>query len=84
MFVLWYCYKRGREERLEQEQLDNAVEAGSRIEELADDPQLPAPHPETTRFAEAGERSAAATSSAEPVDVEGEELRHRRSREDLR
>ena len=40
LFVLWYCHKRGREVRLERE---GTVEAGSRIEELPDDPALPPP-----------------------------------------
>lgn len=40
LFVLWYCHKRGREVRLEAER---ATEAGDRIEELPDDPLLPAP-----------------------------------------
>ena len=42
MFVLWYCYKRGREERLKGEE-EGAVDGGDRIEELPDDPALPAP-----------------------------------------
>lgn len=52
MFVLWYCYKRGREERLLKEQPETAVDGSDRIEELTDDPTLPAPHPERTRLAE--------------------------------
>lgn len=51
MFVLWYCYKRGREERLKLEKGEGAdpLDGVERVEELADDPLLPAPHPETTR-----------------------------------
>ena len=39
MTVLWYCHKRGREVRLEKE-ASEAVEG--RVEELPDDPALPA------------------------------------------
>ncbi|KAK7750315.1 hypothetical protein SLS62_007722 [Diatrype stigma] len=48
--VLWYCYKRGREVRLEGEATEAAAAAATgdiddsaRVEELPDDPQLPAP-----------------------------------------
>lgn len=47
LFVLWYCYKRGREVRLEREQTENTIDGGDRIEELPDDPTLPAPPPRT-------------------------------------
>ncbi|KAB5535323.1 hypothetical protein GE09DRAFT_1193204 [Coniochaeta sp. 2T2.1] len=47
LFVLWYCHKRGREVRLEKEDAANAVDGSDRIEELPDDPALPAP--ETSR-----------------------------------
>ncbi|KHN97999.1 uncharacterized protein MAM_04388 [Metarhizium album ARSEF 1941] len=40
LFVLWYCHKRGREVRLEGERV---ADGSARIEELADDPALPAP-----------------------------------------
>jgi len=43
LFVLWYCHKRGREVRLEKEDAANAVDGSDRIEELPDDPALPAP-----------------------------------------
>ncbi|RDA85290.1 hypothetical protein CP532_5909 [Ophiocordyceps camponoti-leonardi (nom. inval.)] len=43
LFVLWYCHKRGREERLERERSAMAVDGADRIEELADDPALPPP-----------------------------------------
>lgn len=45
LFVLWYCHKRGREVRLEAER---TTEAGDRIEELPDDPLLPAPPAEAS------------------------------------
>ncbi|KAB5577847.1 hypothetical protein GE09DRAFT_1214054 [Coniochaeta sp. 2T2.1] len=48
LFVLWYCHKRGREVRLEKEDAANAVDGSDRIEELPDDPALPAP-PEASR-----------------------------------
>ncbi|KAJ2968304.1 hypothetical protein NQ176_g9248 [Zarea fungicola] len=47
LFVLWYCYKRGREVRLEREQTQNTIDGGDRIQELPDDPTLPAPPPRT-------------------------------------
>lgn len=50
--ALWYCHKRGREVRLEREASEREAAAasaavdeaagGSRVEELPDDPQLPA------------------------------------------
>lgn len=45
LFVLWYCHKRGKEERLEREksELVGVVGGSGRIEELPDDPTLPAP-----------------------------------------
>ncbi|KAJ6786599.1 hypothetical protein PWT90_04679 [Aphanocladium album] len=43
LFVLWYCYKRGREVRLEREKTENTIEDADRFEELPDDPTLPAP-----------------------------------------
>lgn len=48
LFVLWYCHKRGREVRLEKEKSDaeaaaSVVDGSERIEELPDDPTLPAP-----------------------------------------
>jgi hypothetical protein len=48
LFVLWYCHKRGKEERLEREKSELAaatgvVDGSDRIEELPDDPTLPAP-----------------------------------------
>ncbi|KAK3390310.1 RING-like domain-containing protein [Podospora didyma] len=48
LFVLWYCHKRGRETRLEKEKTDaeadgkDTIDGSSRIEELPDDPTLPA------------------------------------------
>ncbi|KAI9167144.1 RING-like domain-containing protein [Paramyrothecium foliicola] len=55
MLMLWYCHKRGREARLEREQSENVVDGSDRIEELPDDPALPAPKPAT---------------NASPVDAE--------------
>ena len=50
MFVLWYCHKRGREVRLEGEAAaDGMVDGKDRIEELPDDPTLPAPSPMSVR-----------------------------------
>ncbi|KPM42423.1 hypothetical protein AK830_g4138 [Neonectria ditissima] len=45
MFVLWYCHKRGREVRLEKAKTDGEtpIDGSGRIEELPDDPLLPAP-----------------------------------------
>lgn len=45
LFVLWYCHKRGREVRLEKEKSDAEapIDGADRIEELPDDPALPAP-----------------------------------------
>lgn len=46
LFVLWYCHKRGREVRLEREKSEaggGVVDGAERIEELPDDPALPAP-----------------------------------------
>ncbi|TLS29370.1 hypothetical protein PpBr36_00940 [Pyricularia pennisetigena] len=61
LFVLWYCHKRGREVRLEGER---TTEAGDRIEELPDDPLLPAPP--------AGEASGSASSPKLPQPPVGE------------
>ncbi|KAL2691937.1 hypothetical protein Neosp_002330 [[Neocosmospora] mangrovei] len=57
MFVLWYCHKRGREVRLEREksETETPIDGSERIEELPDDPQLPAPE------------TATATSSTNPA-----------------
>ncbi|KAG5976193.1 hypothetical protein E4U55_007466 [Claviceps digitariae] len=41
LFVLWYCHKRGRQVRLENEA--TAIDGSDRIEELPDDLALPAP-----------------------------------------
>jgi len=48
LFVLWYCHKRGKEVRLEREKTEleaatGVVDGSGRIEELPDDPTLPAP-----------------------------------------
>jgi hypothetical protein len=64
MFVLWYCYKRGREERLLKEKGEggDVVDGRDRIEELPDDPQLPAPRSDAMPLA--GDREPVL---AEPV-----------------
>ena len=43
MFVLWYCHKRGREVRLEKEDKEKPIADSDLVEELPDDPTLPAP-----------------------------------------
>ncbi|TEA21787.1 hypothetical protein C8034_v005415 [Colletotrichum sidae] len=43
LFVLWYCHKRGREERIKRENAPEIVDGAGRIEELPDDPALPGP-----------------------------------------
>lgn len=73
LFVLWYCYKRGRETRLEREKTENKIDDSERFEELPDDPTLPAPPrtevtaPEETTATSSGrelsEGEAVATSS---------------------
>ncbi|KAK0388565.1 hypothetical protein NLU13_4808 [Sarocladium strictum] len=42
MFVLWYCYKRGREQRLEREK-GEPIDGSDRIEELPDDLMIEGP-----------------------------------------
>lgn len=71
LFVLWYCYKRGREERLLREKSESAVDGSDRIEELPDDPALPAPEPRAVETpAESALTSEVARSSAvEPVEA---------------
>ncbi|KAK5998293.1 hypothetical protein PT974_00667 [Cladobotryum mycophilum] len=46
LVVLWYCYKRGREERLTREKSEAEADS-QRIEELPDDLSLPAPEHNT-------------------------------------
>lgn len=74
LFVLWYCHKRGREVRLEREKSESAVDGSSRIEELPDDPALPAPGTVATTRAvgEAGESSSTDAATSEPVPAEPE------------
>ncbi|OHE95225.1 hypothetical protein CORC01_09486 [Colletotrichum orchidophilum] len=43
LFVMWYCHKRGREERIKRENAPEIVDGSGRIEELPDDPALPGP-----------------------------------------
>ncbi|PHH86238.1 hypothetical protein CDD83_10531 [Cordyceps sp. RAO-2017] len=64
LFVLWYCHKRGREVRLEREKLASAIDGSDRIEELPDDPALPAPEPRDTG---ASTSSAAASVLPQPA-----------------
>ncbi|KAK3324312.1 hypothetical protein B0T19DRAFT_228071 [Cercophora scortea] len=56
LMVLWYCHKRGREVRLDKEKAENVVDGSSRIEELPDDPALPAPGTATPAAAAAEPR----------------------------
>lgn len=68
MFVLWYCYKRGREVRLEREKTGEPIDGSSRIEELPDDPTLPAPpRTEVTPPEEAVASSSRALTEGEEV-----------------
>ncbi|PNY28620.1 Uncharacterized protein TCAP_01473 [Tolypocladium capitatum] len=72
LFVLWYCHKRGREERLLREQSESAIDGSDRIEELPDDPALPAPEPRVVdASAESVSTSVVAPSSAavEPLEA---------------
>lgn len=68
MFVLWYCHKRGREVRLEKEKLEAEVgiDDADRIEELPDDPLLPAPEASSSAAADAYDRPRSIT--LEPAD----------------
>ena len=69
LFVLWYCHKRGREVRLDKEKADvGVVDGSSRIEELPDDPALPAPR-----------RRATATPVVVEPPSDGDRSRRRRS-----
>lgn len=59
LFVLWYCHKRGRETRLEREKSE-VIDGSGRVEELEDDPALPAPESASaSRAIEAGEPTEA-------------------------
>ena len=73
MFVLWYCYKRGREVRLDKEKTDaeGEVDGSGRVEKLPDDPLLPEPRPETTRLLTENEHPAMAEASRSPADHDG-------------
>lgn len=68
LFVLWYCYKRGRDVRLEREKTETTINDNDRFEELPDDPTLPAP-PRTE--VTPPEEETTATSSGREV-TEGE------------
>ncbi|PHH73182.1 hypothetical protein CDD80_3998 [Ophiocordyceps camponoti-rufipedis] len=67
LFVLWYCHKRGREERLERERAAQAIDGADRIEELSDDPALPAPEYEAR---DALSASSSSVPLRKPVAVE--------------
>ncbi|KFA61245.1 hypothetical protein S40285_06935 [Stachybotrys chlorohalonatus IBT 40285] len=64
MLMLWYCYKRGREERLERERSGDAIDGSDRIEELPDDPVLPPPRSNTTHLGDSQERPASVSRTA--------------------
>lgn len=65
LFVLWYCYKRGREVRLEREKTDAEapIDGADRVEELPDDPALPAPETVITPPADEPSATVATTAS---------------------
>lgn len=65
MFVLWYCHKRGREVRLDREKsaTENPIDGSDRVEELPDDPLLPAPETPSAIH----RRPVGASSSRAPV-----------------
>lgn len=79
MFVLWYCYKRGREERLKMEN-GQPVDGADRVEELADDPLLPAPHPETTRVVDDRDSRSVSSDEVPPPPAGGAARPSRRER----
>lgn len=73
--VLWYCHKRGRETRLEAEAAGSAdpLHGVDRVEELPDDPQLPAPGQASAGqtlpvLLDNGSRSRSGKSSPVPVE----------------
>ena len=85
LFVLWYCHKRGKEERLKKEEAENggSVNEGPVIEEVTDDeaadgPSAPTrlegpdPVPLIKGPEDAGEGSSrqAATERTEPAESE--------------
>ncbi|KAI0015559.1 hypothetical protein F4780DRAFT_68129 [Xylariomycetidae sp. FL0641] len=68
--MLWYCYKRGREVRLEQEEADrqaakDPLAGKERVEELPDDPMLPGP----STPAEAARKDSPKTATAEQAST---------------
>ena len=69
MFVLWYCHKRGREVRLEKEksETDLPIDGSDRIEELPDDPLLPAPEQPELIFSEPATQNK--EKAQEPVPI---------------
>ncbi|KAH7030911.1 uncharacterized protein B0I36DRAFT_383825 [Microdochium trichocladiopsis] len=64
--VLWYCYKRGREERIAREAGANPIDGKDRIEELPDDPLLPAP-PASSSIRSGAEATATTGTSGSPT-----------------
>ncbi|KAI1499312.1 hypothetical protein F5X99DRAFT_390528 [Biscogniauxia marginata] len=74
--ALWYCYKRGREERLEREAAERGdgespIDGRDRIEELPDDPQLPGPEGVSSRSRTAGTNAASAAPTATAATTAG-------------
>jgi len=67
--VLWYCYKRGREERIAREAGANPIDGKDRIEELPDDPLLPAPPAAGSSLADVGATGTPAVTLS-PVPAE--------------
>ncbi|KAH7375794.1 hypothetical protein B0T11DRAFT_13395 [Plectosphaerella cucumerina] len=62
LLVLWYCHKRGRETRLERERSQQSVDGAGRVEELPDDPMLPAPPSRSSSY-RSGHRSGSSRDS---------------------
>lgn len=60
LLVLWYCHKRGREVRLERENSERngpPIDGAARVEELPDDPMLPAPVSRASSYRSSSSRS---------------------------
>lgn len=76
--VLWYCHKRGRETRLEAEaaSTDDPLYGTDRVEELPDDPQLPASGQRSAgETLGLGTRSKSKSGKSSPVRVESSKRR---------
>lgn len=89
LFVLWYCHKRGREVRLDKEGKEKVgvVDGRDRVEELPDDPALPAPEGSgsgSDRRRDGGRTTGATTVPVvvEPEEGEGSARRRRRRSRD--